>query len=449
MDDLELVRQPSGGAEPEAGSSKGKSNNHCQQQQQAELRSASQTKRSLEGVDVDASQRRLRLDLDQQSANKAAPASKQTGGRPEASEKSTSSDEGLGSGSSSSGQSSAQSSTAGSHCDDRETPPHLAPLEAGPGSPSRPAGPREPAQQNYSYSCDNLKLSVDSLDFAAAGPLPAGQAKEASGAQKARNKSHRGPRGRTLTWSASLGSLGASFRSSFGAKATRCRSAEGEAEEEEDEEGQMKGRSVLFHASCFSCATCAELLVDLRALIYVTDLAAPGHRSGKGRLETAPAGEYVNLAGEEAQISLYCHRHFVELFKPRCQQCDCLILDEECTEAEGKSPRRRLDGRPRPLAAGRIQLSAMKYARQRLIDGRAHAGAGWPDRPPEAPPPPRASKVESRESSPREPAARPPRRISILRPPLRVGAPQIAARPTTGRPLQIGRPAARVLGLKL
>ena len=40
--------------------------------------------------------------------------------------------------------------------------------------------------------------------------------------------------------------------------------------------------------------------------------------------------------GNERQINLYCHRHFVELFKPRCQQCDCLILDEECTEAEGK-----------------------------------------------------------------------------------------------------------------
>ena len=35
--------------------------------------------------------------------------------------------------------------------------------------------------------------------------------------------------------------------------------------------------------------------------------------------------------------NLFCSRHFVEIYKPRCPYCDQLIFDEECTEAEGKA----------------------------------------------------------------------------------------------------------------
>lgn len=42
-------------------------------------------------------------------------------------------------------------------------------------------------------------------------------------------------------------------------------------------------------------------------------------------------GEEIKFIGSQR-----IYRHFVELFKPRCEHCNCLILDEECTEAEGE-----------------------------------------------------------------------------------------------------------------
>ncbi|XP_029901395.1 prickle-like protein 1b isoform X1 [Myripristis murdjan] len=59
-----------------------------------------------------------------------------------------------------------------------------------------------------------------------------------------------------------------------------------------------------WHPSCFVCATCHELLVDL---IYF-------YQNGK----------------------IHCGRHHAELLKPRCSACDEIIFADECTEAEGR-----------------------------------------------------------------------------------------------------------------
>ncbi|XP_069084937.1 prickle-like protein 1 isoform X2 [Pleurodeles waltl] len=64
------------------------------------------------------------------------------------------------------------------------------------------------------------------------------------------------------------------------------------------------GPGVCWHPSCFSCATCNELLVDL---IYF-------YQDGK----------------------IHCGRHHAELLKPRCSACDEIIFADECTEAEGR-----------------------------------------------------------------------------------------------------------------
>ncbi|KAM3858977.1 prickle-like protein 1 [Diretmus argenteus] len=64
------------------------------------------------------------------------------------------------------------------------------------------------------------------------------------------------------------------------------------------------GPSPCWHPSCFACATCHELLVDL---IYF-------YQHGK----------------------ILCGRHHAELLKPRCSSCDEIIFADECTEAEGR-----------------------------------------------------------------------------------------------------------------
>ncbi|XP_053318477.1 prickle-like protein 1 [Spea bombifrons] len=64
------------------------------------------------------------------------------------------------------------------------------------------------------------------------------------------------------------------------------------------------GPSICWHPSCFACATCNELLVDL---IYF-------YQDGK----------------------IHCGRHHAELLKPRCSACDEIIFADECTEAEGR-----------------------------------------------------------------------------------------------------------------
>ncbi|XP_074593863.1 uncharacterized protein LOC141849442 [Brevipalpus obovatus] len=68
--------------------------------------------------------------------------------------------------------------------------------------------------------------------------------------------------------------------------------------------------SLFCHIDCFVCSVCNEVLVDFRA--------------------------YINPHCDKKIINLFCFRHFLELFKPRCAYCDKLILEEQCTEAEDK-----------------------------------------------------------------------------------------------------------------
>ncbi|XP_066259481.1 protein espinas-like isoform X1 [Euwallacea similis] len=65
------------------------------------------------------------------------------------------------------------------------------------------------------------------------------------------------------------------------------------------------GPNIVWHAACFTCCVCRELLVDL---IYF-------YKEGR----------------------LYCGRHHAETVKPRCSACDEIILADECTEAEGRA----------------------------------------------------------------------------------------------------------------
>lgn len=313
-------------------------------------------------------------------------------------EEKTSSDEGLGSGGSSS-CGSAQSSTAGSHCDDRETPPHID-ATASPASASSPTGgsSSQSNSQKCPFPCDNKnELSLDSLNRSENHEFPAnGYCTDSSSsvyAKKKRDKSQASRKSRTLTWSASLGSIGATLK--FGAGMSSSSKSKSRSEtnlkvEESSSEAKCQSQldvndhadhhaidahtdledvceaSIVYHTDCFTCTTCNELLVDLRALIYVNDFPLPpvslsSHQKQQQQQVKShlPDAEYVNIpnnsnnqaidnhhealrhddeTNKQQQISLYCHRHFVELFKPRCQQCDCLILDEECTEAEGKCP---------------------------------------------------------------------------------------------------------------
>lgn len=325
---------------------------------------------------------------------------------PRAQQAGSSCDEGMGtcssssssSSSSASNASSAHSSTAGSHCDDRETPPNVAESPEGANSPnSNSASQLSTATVRlHSNSCDNLKLSIDSLNVPQSNETNRTTRKQdkrqrirsntlQTGAQLSEeldscgaatgtgSDANQAPAKRkSRSWSASLSSFGASFKLSASSKATK----------QVDLTSNSTEKAILFHTDCFCCSTCQEVLVDLRALIYVNEpsAAAAAQTSELTDRKRSPSTEYVNLpnGGEldvaannnnskqqqrrkptetnqatgqkqqvQAQVSLYCHRHFVELFKPRCQQCDCLILDEECTEAEGKSIdfviRRRLD----------------------------------------------------------------------------------------------------------
>lgn len=326
-------------------------------------------------------------------------------------EEKSSCDEGLGTGSS--GNSSAQSSSAGSHCDDRETPPHVVAVRGEETSRHQTASSPPTMSNNMliqihrnqpihcSNSCDNLKLSLDSLNNSSiinssnlgsknltkqqqqsknnktnkqqrnrSFTLSDDEAEKSANRSIKNQKHDKSRKMRALTWSASLTSFGATFK--FGSKGSKTNdppqakaienlnASEKNPNNDNNNNNDNTNKTILFHTDCFSCSTCNELLVDLRALIYVSEQAAPI----KQRDTINPCSnskhdsvDYVNLTGQELidtetrkqscddyltcedfkqQIGLYCHRHFVELFKPRCQQCDCLILDEECTEAEGK-----------------------------------------------------------------------------------------------------------------
>lgn len=312
------------------------------------------------------------------------------------SQPSSSCDEGMGTGSSA--NSSGQSSTAGSHCDDRETPPHVGIDDSSTCNHGRAEKGADATIMMGSVddgaivgrpksSCDiigNYKLSLDSLynmnesnkalknRRRTRSSVLVGDEQLALEVDSASNTSNnnKSKRNRALTWTASLGSsIGASFKQLSGgsksAKSLAKVDPEAKAKLVGDEESEAS-KTILFHKECFCCSTCNELLVDLRALIYMNE--SIGQQQQPPPMQESDI-EYVNLptttttpeektttddcsgkdeanqkrttqeavdSRREKNISLYCHRHFVELFKPRCQQCDCLILDEECTEAEGK-----------------------------------------------------------------------------------------------------------------
>ena len=86
--------------------------------------------------------------------------------------------------------------------------------------------------------------------------------------------------------------------------------------EPESSHPSLNSSTALFHIQCFTCEECQQVLVDLKAFMHTNS-----DRNDKSKVKN----------------SLYCSRHFVELYKPRCQFCDHLIFDEECTEAEGKA----------------------------------------------------------------------------------------------------------------
>lgn len=286
-------------------------------------------------------------------------------------------DEGLGTGSSS-----GQSSASGSHCDDRETPPHV---DMQPGD-VLPLGAAAATGESFGDTVSS------NAEVAVLKPTKSEKRNGSSGP-----KSKRLGKSRAMTWSASLGSLGASLRGHLSGSSGRGGQSAAAAAEKSRSEANLvdpdvqqattsgdstceETASILFHTECFNCCTCSELLVDLRALIYINEPTTNTnsqsvnkrhandnnhHLKSTRRPRRSSSCEYVNLDQEfqdEDQVfhddtrlqaasrhcfpqsyhqqpqvvSLFCHRHFVELFKPRCQQCDCLILDEECTEAEGK-----------------------------------------------------------------------------------------------------------------
>ncbi|KAH9392752.1 Prickle-like protein 2 [Tyrophagus putrescentiae] len=84
-----------------------------------------------------------------------------------------------------------------------------------------------------------------------------------------------------------------------------------------------------FHIDCFKCEECQEVLVDLKAYLHPTT-TTPSTATTFDHHHPHPHPTTSNNY-------LFCCRHFVEIFKPRCPHCDRLILDEECTEAEGKA----------------------------------------------------------------------------------------------------------------
>ncbi|XP_067042336.1 prickle planar cell polarity protein 3-B-like isoform X3 [Acropora muricata] len=64
------------------------------------------------------------------------------------------------------------------------------------------------------------------------------------------------------------------------------------------------GQNTSWHAACFVCCVCKELLVDL---IYC-------FKDGR----------------------IFCGRHHAEMLRPRCAACDEIIFAEQCTEAEDR-----------------------------------------------------------------------------------------------------------------
>lgn len=80
-----------------------------------------------------------------------------------------------------------------------------------------------------------------------------------------------------------------------------------------------------YHIDCFTCTECKQILVDLKA--YINPILNVNQQKSM----------LMKNNFKDFSFNLYCSRHFVELFKPRCPSCDKLIFDEECTEAEGKA----------------------------------------------------------------------------------------------------------------
>lgn len=67
---------------------------------------------------------------------------------------------------------------------------------------------------------------------------------------------------------------------------------------------------IFHHIDCFTCSICSQVLVDFKAYLYPSK--------------------------DTSSFKIYCFRHFLEIFKPRCAYCDSLIFEDECTEAEDK-----------------------------------------------------------------------------------------------------------------
>jgi len=87
------------------------------------------------------------------------------------------------------------------------------------------------------------------------------------------------------------------FKLAYGLNIQACKNCDGEIEAGELAVSAPKvGKDQLWHAACFTCAKCQELLVDL--CYCVKDGA------------------------------IYCERHYAELLRPRCAACDevCLSL---------------------------------------------------------------------------------------------------------------------------
>ena len=74
-------------------------------------------------------------------------------------------------------------------------------------------------------------------------------------------------------------------------------------------------KHIYFHIDCLQCITCSEIIVDFRAF-------------------GDPRTEDLNSIDK---LKIYCSRHFLELFKPRCDLCEELIFDKKCTQAEGRA----------------------------------------------------------------------------------------------------------------
>jgi hypothetical protein len=85
-------------------------------------------------------------------------------------------------------------------------------------------------------------------------------------------------------------------------ESTACQNCDGEIDAGDLAVAAPKaGAGLLWHAACFTCTKCQELLIDL---CYC-------HKDG----------------------AIYCERHYAELVRPRCAACDELIFSAEYTKA--------------------------------------------------------------------------------------------------------------------